>query len=351
MRSDARSPTRDVRRRLERVAANPACAANRLAVVHDLPMERAAREIFHLEPSVGQSPFAIARGVIFERALFADGARVFLEELKRSSALPESAAGFADLRLQPGGGPMRDLDTAAARFVDLLQRFEANAREIPALIAGAPIELPGRPLLPDGMLVLDALTVQVEGDRTRLRVGEIKAYPDRGGHTDRGSLASARAQAGLYLHALRLFVGEIGLRRVEVADDGFLVLLRAESNRPSVRTGEDLRHQARRVERAYDMLRAAADQERAHARAPALCVLASAEKSYCEACISFCELADYCGDEAVRTGAAVSLGTDARRLLGTVSIGRALALAAGATPSNEVERDLVRRIDELGGLR
>ena len=30
-------------------------------------------------------------------------------------------------------------------------------------------------------------------------VGEIKTYPDRGGHTDGGELAQARAQAGVYI--------------------------------------------------------------------------------------------------------------------------------------------------------
>ena len=36
-------------------------------------------------------------------------------------------------------------------------------------------------------------------------------FPDRGGHTDPQQLASARAQAGVYEHAMRLAVDALGL--------------------------------------------------------------------------------------------------------------------------------------------
>ena len=69
----------------------------------------------------------------------------------------------------------------------------------------------------------------------------MKAYPDRGGFTDTIELATARAQAGTYVHVLERTIERLGLTRdLLVADDGFLVLTRPASNQPSVRGGEDL---------------------------------------------------------------------------------------------------------------
>jgi hypothetical protein len=53
-------------------------------------------------------------------------------------------------------------------------------------------------------------------------------YPDRGGNTDRTELATARAQAGIYLHGMRAVLAELGLASsISVGNRGFLVLTRA----------------------------------------------------------------------------------------------------------------------------
>ena len=74
----------------------------------------------------------------------------------------------------------------------------------------------------------------------------MKTYPDRGGHTDPHELAVARAQAGIYLHAIQLVVADLGREEeVEISERGFLVLSRPGSNQPSIRPDEDLPYQRR----------------------------------------------------------------------------------------------------------
>jgi len=64
---------RDTRRRFEQWAHNPTCQANTISAVHGISMaDVATRESGR--SSMGQSPFAIARGQAFERGLFRQNA-------------------------------------------------------------------------------------------------------------------------------------------------------------------------------------------------------------------------------------------------------------------------------------
>jgi hypothetical protein len=85
------------------------------------------------------------------------------------------------------------------------------------------------------LLIIDAVTVTTTVDgRPRVTVGEVKVFPDRGGHTDPQQLASARAQAGVYEHAMRLAVEAFGLTdEIEISTNGFLVFTWPGSNSPS----------------------------------------------------------------------------------------------------------------------
>ncbi len=204
------------------------------------------------------------------------------------------------------------------------------------------------------MFAVDVMTVHAAPRPAKvvLRVGEIKVYPDRGGHTDPHELASTRAQAGIYVHALRLAVDAAGVGgEVAVSDEGFLVLTRPGSNVPSVRAHEDLRFQARRAERAFERLREAAaqaealpgDAEAEEVPKPRLAVVADAPKAYDEACVSFCELEGHCHALAVKDESPALLGRDVARFLGAISLARAVALLDGARAETAAEEDFVRR--------
>src|SRR5690606_1022606 len=128
-------------------------------------------------------------------------------------------------------------------------------------------------------------------------VGEIKTYPDRGGYTDRVELATARAQAGIYVHGLREVIAELGLEGLDVATTGFLVLTRPGSNQPSVRAREDLEFQAERARRGLEKLRAVAaalEVDGAGEPRDPLGAIQRAETRYCEGCVRFCDRASRC---------------------------------------------------------
>jgi hypothetical protein len=353
-RSDAKTGTsRDTRRRFEQWARNPTCEANTLSAVHNVTMADVAKAD-GIEATFGQSPFALARGQRFERLLYRAGGALLFEALRSARVVPASATGLADFRIRVNGGPFRNLDQSLAGTRDLLRNLAvegSNASE-PWLVAGATVRIPGGVMLPEAILVLDALIVDHSRSPRELIVGEIKTYPDRGGYTDTLELATARAQAGVYVHGLELVLQELELSDAfRVSDRGFLVLSRPGSNRPSVRAGEDLRYQARRAERGFALLRVAAEglpRGSGHADVDAI---RSAGFEYCETCVTFCDRASICREKALEAGNGAVLGEDVARFLGSVTLPRALELAAGAAPSKSGEVDLVRRIRDAEALR
>lgn len=318
-------------------------------------MEAVARQI-GLTSRVGQSVFAILRGHTFERSLFEDEGLRLRKALIDKKVLPANASGFVDLRIAKDGGPCASLESSRQAFRSQLQRFAATTGEsrmqLPTIIAGPSLMVPGKAIRPDGLFAVDVVTVHPQPRPTPivLRVGESKVYPDRGGFTDPGDLSSARAQAGLYVHALRVELAQFGLEQhFAVADDGFLVLTRPGSNLPSVRAGEDLRYQATRAQEAFDRLRTAAAQalpldQGGDAVAPQrLAVIQGAGKAYGDGCLAFCELADHCQKQALDLGLPEALGEDMARFLGKVSLHRALELLHGAGAQSEAEEDFLRR--------
>ncbi len=338
------NPTGDVRRRLEQYAANPGCEANVRAAQRGIAMRDVATKL-GLAPVFGQSPFALQRGVTFERTLFEDDATPLRRALIERKVLPANAGGFVDLRIRQGGGVMRSLEESAGAFERFLRdaaRATGDPRmQLPTLVAGAALRAPREVM--GGLLAIDVLTVhpQPRPAPITLRVGEVKVYPDRGGFTDPAQLASARAQAGLYVYALRHFVESLSLARdLLVADDGFLVLARPASNQPSVRAGEDLTWQAARARELFAQLHELPETPAAGASLEAVI---DAPKRYGDVCLSFCELADHCRAEALARGLPAPLGEDLARFLGALTLHRALELLGGAAPRDDAETDFVRR--------
>ncbi len=339
---------RDTRARFERWARNPQCDANAKAAVLGVSMASVAKRE-GLEPTTGQSPFALARGQTFERRLFRDDAEQLRLALVEAGVLPAAARGFLDLRTRKNGGSLASLDVALERTTDFF-RAAAAGESVPAIVAGPTIRVPGRAMLPEAILVVDALAV-LGGEPAMLVVGEVKTYPDRSGYTDRSELASARAQAGVYVHGLESVIDELGLApSLAVSKTGFLVLSRAGVNVPSVRAGEDLAQQAERARRGLERLRAFAAElaRREKEGADPVDQVLAAKTSYREECLAFCDRAQGCWRQALAAGEPVVLGSDVERFLGTVKLGRALELMAGAPPTSDSERDVLRRFDEGG---
>jgi hypothetical protein len=333
---------------------NPTCQANTISAVHGISMaDVATRESGR--SSMGQSPFAIARGQAFERGLFRNGADKLMQALVKAKVLPSGSAGLADFRLRMNGGRCRSLDDARDETSDMLRQAAVKPKSAPAVVAGATVTIPGGVMLPEALLVLDVLVIRPGEERPELVVGEIKTYPDRAGYTDSSELATARAQAGVYVHGLRLVLADLGLAEAfRVSNTGFLVLSRPGFNDPSIRAGEDLRYQAERARRGFELLR---DAAKAVEPLPtpgtevALDAVLAAQVDFSENCLTFCDRVASCRAKAFAAGDPAVLGRDVARFLGEITLTRATALIMGAKASGSAEQDLVRRVrDEEEGL-
>lgn len=342
---------RNTRGRFEQWAKNPTCDANTLSAVHNVRLDMAARAV-GLEASFGQSPFAIARGNRFEAGLFFDDAKKLRAALERKRCLPESSTGFLDLRLKLNGGRrVGSVDQALSETERWLRRIASAPTGAESIVAAPMIKIPKGVILPEALLIIDAVTVTTTADgRAHITVGEVKVFPDRGGHTDPQQLASARAQAGIYEHAMRLAVDALGLKdQIDIASDGFLVFTWPGSNSPSVRPNEDLTYQAIRAERGFDRLEEVAvgvvrDDDFSADNPTLIQRVLDAPTDYSEACLSFCDLAPRCHARATAADDPIILGGEVARFLGDVSITRALELMAGVVPADDREADLQRQL-------
>lgn len=351
--------SRDTRMRFEQWAKNPRCEANAISAVHNVKMAKVA-EHAGLEPSFGASPFALFRGDQFERNLLRSGAERLIPELVRTEVLPEGAEGLRDLRIRMNGGSdpsLLDLDTACDQTLELLATIGrargADVSGLDHIIASATMKLPGGVMLPEALLIIDLLAVRSspDSDRAEIAVGEVKTYPDRGGHTDRHQLAQARAQLGLYLHGLRTVTADFPEHeRPRFSKKGFLVLSRPGSDFPRVRAGEGLRYQADRAARGFTMLEEMAqrlpvslDADRGDEPTRMDAVL-DAETRYGEDCLAFCDLAPRCHREALDDDDPVILGEDVKRFVAGLSLNRVEELLDGAAPVDATERELMDRI-------
>lgn len=342
---------RNTRGRFEQWAKNPTCDANTLSAVHNVRLDKAA-ESAGLEPSFGQSPFAITRGNRFEAGLFYDDAQRLRDALERKGCLPESSKGFLDLRLKLNGGTrVHSVDQALKETEEWIRRIAGNPESAESIVAAPMIKIPKGVILPEALLIIDAVTVTttVEG-LARITVGEVKVFPDRGGHTDPQQLASARAQAGVYEHAMRLAIDGFGLTdSIDIATHGFLVFTWPGSNSPSIRADEDLTYQAIRAARGFERLEEVAlgvvrDEDFAADNPALIQRVLDAPTDYSEACLSFCDLAPRCHAQGLAADDPIILGDEVARFLGKTTVSRALELMAGGEPADEREADLQRQL-------
>src|SRR5438552_14469362 len=94
---------RDTRLRFEQWARNPVCEANTLSAVHGISMVEVAKAEGS-RVTMGQSPFALARGQTFERGLFRGAAEQLRKALVESDVLDDASRGFADFRTRQNSG-------------------------------------------------------------------------------------------------------------------------------------------------------------------------------------------------------------------------------------------------------
>ena len=260
---------RNTRGRFEQWAKNPTCEANTLSAVHNIRLDKAA-EAAGSTPSFGQSPFAIARGNRFEAGLFYDDAPKLRGARAQGLLCPAGSTGFPRPATQDERRRARHIGRRGARGdrgVAPAHRRRPVVRRVDRRRSDDQD--------PEGRDPAGGAAHHRRRHRrrrravdARLTVGEIKVFPDRGGHTDPQQLASARAQAGVYRHALELAVAVPRSRRRPRRRARRVPRLHVAGLELARRSGpvEDLTYQAIRAERGFERLEEVAQARRPRGR-------------------------------------------------------------------------------------
>ncbi|MEU1287010.1 hypothetical protein [Kitasatospora sp. NPDC005856] len=322
-------------RKITALTANPACS--RRAVLDASGVDKTAlAQRMGYEPRFGQSPFAIAREEAFKAFVkwgaYAELIRLLREEL----GVPVEEAKLQDLT-DVGG-----ITTTAVRERETRSLIEAIAAgDQDRLILQNPVltlEVAGQL----AYLEPDALTHRIDG---KFHIVAIRSFPAIDGQANPTAVAQTAKQAAVHVLALRRAFAAAGLDTEQIADTFLLVCPKDFSNRPYLRQ-IDLRQevdalafQLTRLRRAESLVRDLPhtatldiDQDPGElmesvGRLPA---------SYVPDCLSFCEMARYCRDEADTQASPARLGSAVRNdLPGIDSTSTALAYLDRLLPQGE----------------
>ncbi|GJF30231.1 hypothetical protein KNE206_29310 [Kitasatospora sp. NE20-6] len=205
-----RAPQRSLdARALAALAANPGCRRRSLLDAAGVDKGAIARQLGRPAP-FGQSPFALARGNVFEARLKQDGYAALLEPLRRHLGLPEAGAPPAvpDLlrRSSPAVRAGRTREVLAAAAADPSAWTLLDHPMLRLTVAGSPAYLE-----PDALLVHGG----------RCTVVEIKSFPLLDGSADPAKVGAAARQAAVYVLALQETAA--ALAGEEPADDPYAV--------------------------------------------------------------------------------------------------------------------------------
>ena len=339
-------------RGLERVARNPGCQRLRALTMIGVTPATAMRTVYNALDREGQSPFAVAAGNSFERALFENGAARLLELYREADRL---ATAECKVVVVPELAPAATAATMARRRAETERLFRLKAARdprAPNLIVKARVRvaLLGVPhdTEPDVLVAAD-------GDEF-YRPVEVKSYPDRGGKTSPADIRSACRQAAVAVIGLRDAVLRLRLGDPErlVTTTADLVLRRPGSFRPTLRpmtlAGEvhSLQRALDEAPRNLDELESLVEAISPGASLDQVDVLDAVPANYVDSCREHCALAPKCKQEAIACGDPVLIGSQAREELAAAgSLGRAVSLMRGqGQPRTVEERALQRRLQD-----
>ncbi|MBP0454083.1 hypothetical protein J5Y04_31765 [Kitasatospora sp. RG8] len=336
-------------RALAALAANPGC--QRRAVLDAAGVDKSALAARLGRPApFGQSPFAIARGVIFESRLKEDGYAALLEPLRRHLGLPVE-----------GGAPLT--------VPDLLRRSgpAVRAERTTAALAEAAADPEAWTLLDHPLLRLDVAgsTAYLEPDAVvvhggRCTVVEIKSFPVLDGSADPAKVGAAARQAAVYVLALQETAAALAGRPVDPDPyteqrlpgsprlSVLLVCPKDFSNRPTavpVDVRRELATTRRQLSRMTGIgrlldalppgvgfdLAPGEDGVPARSGQELAASVEAVPAAYSPDCLSACELGFHCRSEARCGDRVEQLGRGVRGELGTIrTVTAALAAAEGA---------------------
>lgn len=378
-------------RTIAALTVNPGCSRRAILDAAGVDKRRLAERV-GAPARFGQSPFAITRGLMFEKQVKADGCAPLLDLLRTELGFDVPEHEYVDLGAEPASAPGAAGSAASEAGHDRGGRHRRTRELFERVLAGAAV-VADHPLLtldvagrtayvePDVVALRarrvtspvgsasgsDASgsgvsTVEADGDSAvrgdaLLYIAEVKSFSVIDGQADPAKVGAAATQAAVYVLALRRLLVSLGADPDLVASDVVLVCPKDFSNNPTAHL-VDVRRQLAAVSRQLDRLpriealvagldpaidldlavdQPADKQEaaRPHRSAAELTKsLALIEARYAPECVTRCELAFHCRAEARDAGSADALGRAVRDALGGIgAIDDVLALAAGDTPA------------------
>lgn len=325
----------------------PGCSRRAVLDAAMIPKGTLARLLGHPFPDE-QSSFALRRGNLFEEIVTRDGCAHLLAQLRDRLGLEVPHARFKDLSVSAAATSgdkelrLRAVETRAA-----LRRLADGDDSAYNVLRHAVTTL----RIGDSTVFLeqDALAFLVGGT---LHVVEIKGFPIISGvPVDQGHLAQAARQTAVYVLSLVETLEDLGLPRSLVSTDVLLVCAKNYGLTPTsavLDVRRELRSLARQLARRVRIrdLVDGLDPNLTFGDAtdPAELVetIEALPNDYLPSCLGGCELAYYCRDRAIASGAAGALGIGARNALGGLDdVPAAAAAAVSGVAPREDDADVV----------
>jgi hypothetical protein len=310
----------------------------------------------------GQSPFAIGRGLAFEKILRDDHYAATLDLLRGVLHLPATGARVVNLREgYPSGAdrmPLRAGDTT-----ELLRLIVSGDPAAPHVIDGAVLRATVGGLV--AYFEADALAARAGSE---VRVAEVKSFPKVDDRVDPEKLGAALDQVAIYILLTREEVLRLGGDPERLVSA--LALLITPKNVGMTPTLSEQRVEARirRVQRLLDKIPRAGDVAASvpagvsfgpvadtsadeRQRVDVLHDLADrVGTAYEPSCLASCGNARFCRARAFRDRSLCLSGTTTLRLLpGVRTLGRAEELTRGARPTTE-EAPAAASLERAGRL-
>jgi hypothetical protein len=337
-------------RRLTMAAKNPSCIRLSTIIIAGLEPNAVTQQVFGLPNNSEQSAFALRHGTTFERVQCRNSAARLLQALQQAGILDKEDGRVLDLGQLPNSNP----SSSVARIRAAQPRIAETERALRAK-AGRSVDAPNVILQPHLRLPLgDGEEPSVRPDllvarsgEARYRVGEIKSAPALRHLTDEQDIANAAAQCGVYAVALAASLRRLGLSAA-VPSEAVLVLRKPGSFNGVAtlqRIDRDIEAARRVLARHPDTLHAITEILGPDQTLDTAANVLRLPAKFSGNCRSFCSLWQVCRKESRSHSAPAVLGADAEELLGPLgNTQRARELMAGAIPSNELERDIQRRL-------
>ena len=309
---------------------------------------------FPQRSGASQSPFALARGAIFEAQVKANGAADLVRLLRDRLGLNLPEVSYSDLE-SVGGNIEREVRYQRTRA--LLRRAVRHPDE-----AGTLYDHPLLKLQVGGRLAYLEPNVVAFQVRGKFHVIEIKSFAVIDGQADAESVAAAAIQSAAYILALQDLLTAESLPAASVCTDAILVTPK-DFSRQATATFIDVRKQVSILRRqlarmtridvlvgelpeglTFDLV-PEPDGSFSRPRDELASALESVPARYQPRCLRTCELAGFCRDEARMADTLTVLGSVVRDDLGGLdNVSTALALARGERAPSDDQADIARAL-------